>query len=51
MLQDLILIHNPNARNSIKKKPFTTHLEYIVNKNRIKDGYMITCKEIHDKTN
>lgn len=48
---DLILIHNPNARNSIKKKPFPTHWEYIVNKNRIKDGYMITCKEIHDKTN
>lgn len=44
---DLILIHNPSAKCSIKKKPFPTHYEYYIKKKRIEDGYYLRVKEIH----
>lgn len=45
---DLIVIHNPNARNPIKHGFIKDcWQEYTVTKNRIKDGYFITCKEKH----
>lgn len=45
---DLIIIHNPNARNPIKHGLINSWLEYTVTKNRIKDGYYIKCKEKHE---
>lgn len=45
---DLIVIHNPNARNPIKHGFINCWLEYTTAKNRIKDGYFIRCKEKHN---
>lgn len=44
---DLILVHNPSAKCSVKKRPFPTYWEYYIAKRRIDDGYKIRVKEIH----
>lgn len=44
---DLILIHNPSAKYSIKKSPFPTYLEYYIKKKRVNNGYSLRVREIH----
>lgn len=45
---DLIVIHNPNARNPIKKNLIPSCFEYKLSKSRIQNGHYIKCKETHD---
>lgn len=45
---DLIVIHNPNARNPIKKNLIPSWFEYKLGKSRIQNGHYIKCKETHD---